>query len=87
MQVASDLPLMPCEEYEDDLRAGSFRYVHKENSYDLPEVYQIAFCEKHHTMTWRYPHKRCLTRVDSFPVPIDSSSEQQQSSGSKKTEV
>ena len=63
--------IQPVEEYEDDLRSGSFMYVQKDHSYELPEVYRIAFCEQDRTMTWRYPHKRCLTRVECAPVPLD----------------
>ncbi|CAG7726003.1 unnamed protein product [Allacma fusca] len=72
MHVAPGEEIFPAEDYQDDLRSGSFRYVRKESSSELPEVYQIAFCEADRTMTWRYPHKRCLTRVESLPVPIDS---------------
>jgi hypothetical protein len=59
------------DSFEDDLRAGSFKFVRVPSAFDLPQVYQIAFCDSQRTMTWRYPQFRVLTSVEASPVPID----------------
>ena len=49
---------------------GSFKYINSITSAELPEVYQLSFCDAHRTMTWRYPDPRSLTGIESMATPL-----------------
>ena len=67
----------PTEEvYEDDLRAGKFRFtdVESDAEYDL-KPYEVIFNVAAGRMSWCYPEPRLLQRVQVFPVPFVAVSE------------
>ncbi|KAL1449653.1 hypothetical protein WDU94_002138, partial [Cyamophila willieti] len=56
------------QHYVDDLRAGAFQYIDVSSTpVKLPLSYQILF--KHHSITWKYPNPRSITRLYIAPVP------------------
>uniref|UniRef100_A0A8D8SCP9 Vacuolar protein sorting-associated protein 13B n=1 Tax=Cacopsylla melanoneura TaxID=428564 RepID=A0A8D8SCP9_9HEMI len=59
------------QHYVDDLRAGAFQYIDVSGTpAKLPLSYQILF--KHHSITWKYPNPRSITRLYIAPVPEEA---------------
>ncbi|XP_060809400.1 uncharacterized protein LOC106130565 isoform X3 [Amyelois transitella] len=50
--------------YKDDLRSGAFKMV---SGGQLPMAYQVMV--HGHSVSWRYPHPRAITRIVAFPIP------------------